>query len=225
MALHYVANHGTRDSLSDECELGEDNAMEELEVKRKHPTGHTRSCGTTTLMNDGPLCRCSARGPRSGIRHRIYPGEEPLLHCDPNSNNVGWLHHYCIVVTPRTNLTVKCPTTVQHAGHEFVFEGFSLLSHWPLPKLPTCRVIRFNIEYAVLYLEEHMPENFTVEGLELLTRFLFPEVLEMLDLDWRAHGGQDDCPRFHFRLRFACRLKGRCCTCQHIQPRDVPVSE
>ena len=27
-------------------------------------------------MNDGPLCRCSRKAQRSGIRHDIYPGEE-----------------------------------------------------------------------------------------------------------------------------------------------------
>lgn len=206
---HRIANPGTSDSSSSESESDEDNAMEELEVKRKHPYRLHQELwyNDPGEMNDGPLCRCSARAQRSGIRHGIYPGEEPLLHCDPNSNNVGRLHHYRIVVTPHTNFTMKCPTTVQHDGHEFVFEGFSLLSHWPLPKLPTCRVIRFNIEYAVLYLEEQMPENFTVEGLELLTRFLFSEVLEMLDLDWHAHGDKDGCPRFHFMPRFARRLE------------------
>ncbi|EEC19799.1 ribonuclease III, putative [Ixodes scapularis] len=158
-------------------------------------------------MNDGPLCRCSARAQRSGIRHGIYPGEGPLAPCDPNTNNVGRLHHYRIAVTPRTNFMMKCPTTIRHDGHEFVFEGFSMLSHWALPKLPTCRVIRFNIEYAVLYLEEKFPENFTVCGLELLSRYLFTEVLEMLDLDWRAHGDPEGCPRFHFMPRFARKLE------------------
>lgn len=27
-------------------------------------------------MNDGPLCKCSAKARRTGIRHGIYPGEE-----------------------------------------------------------------------------------------------------------------------------------------------------
>ncbi|XP_054919064.1 ribonuclease 3 isoform X3 [Dermacentor andersoni] len=206
---HPIANPGTSDSSSNESESDDDNAMEELEVKRKHPYRLHQELwyNDPGEMNDGPLCRCSAKAQRSGIRHGIYPGEEPLTPCDPNTNNVGRLHHYRIVVTPRTNFTMKCPTTIKHDGHEFAFEGFSLLSHWPLPKLPTCRVIRFNIEYAVLYLEEQMPENFTVEGLELFTRYLFFEVLEMLDLDWHAHGDKDGCPRFHFMPRFARKLE------------------
>jgi ribonuclease-3 len=31
-----------------------------------------------------------------------------------------------------------------------------------IPDLPVCKVVRFNIEYNVLYFEEKMPENFTV---------------------------------------------------------------
>lgn len=30
-------------------------------------------------MNDGPLCKCSAKARRTGIRHSIYPGEEVWL--------------------------------------------------------------------------------------------------------------------------------------------------
>ncbi|XP_077504177.1 ribonuclease 3 drosha isoform X4 [Amblyomma americanum] len=206
---HPIASTGTSDSSSNESDSDDDNAMEELEVKKKHPYRLHQELwyNDPGEMNDGPLCRCSPKAQRSGIRHGIYPGEEPLSSCGPNSNNIGRLHHYRIVVTPRTNFTMKCPTTIKHDGHDFLFEGFSLLSHWPLPKLPTCRVIRFNIEYAVLYLEEQMPENFTVEGLELFTSYLFSEVLEMLDLDWKAHGDKDGCPRFHFMPRFARKLE------------------
>lgn len=206
---HPIANPGSSDSSSNESDSDEDNAMEELEVKKKHPYRlHPELWfNDPGEMNDGPLCRCSARAQRSGIRHGIYPGEGSLAPCDPNTNNVGRLHHYRIAVTPRTNFMMKCPTTIRHDGHDFVFEGFSMLSHWALPKLPTCRVIRFNIEYAVLYLEEKFPENFTVCGLELLTRYLFFEVLEMLDLDWRAHGDPQGCPRFHFMPRFARKLE------------------
>ena len=31
-------------------------------------------------MNDGPLCRCSAKARRYGIRHGIYAGENHLTH-------------------------------------------------------------------------------------------------------------------------------------------------
>lgn len=42
-----------------------------------------------------------------------------------------------------------------------------MLSHFPLVKLPTCKVIRFNIEYTILYIDEKLPENFTIRELDL----------------------------------------------------------
>lgn len=33
-------------------------------------------CLFVSQMNDGPLCKCSAKAKRTGIRHSIYPGEE-----------------------------------------------------------------------------------------------------------------------------------------------------
>ncbi|XP_064457228.1 ribonuclease 3-like [Ornithodoros turicata] len=202
---HSGATTGSSDSSSEGSESDEDNAMEELEVKRKHPyrLHHELWFNDPGEMNDGPLCRCSAKAQRSGIRHGIYPGEEPLAPCELNSNNITRLHHYRITVTPHTNFLMKCPTVIKHDGHEFVFEGFSMFSHWKVPQLPSCRIIRFNIEYAVLYLEEKFPENFTIEGLELLSQYVLIEILEMVDLDWRAHGDSAGCPRFHFMPRFA----------------------
>jgi len=57
-------------------------------------------------MNDGPLCRCSLKSQKSGIRHGIYAGEEPLAACNPDSNNVERLHHYRITISPPTNFLV-----------------------------------------------------------------------------------------------------------------------
>lgn len=117
-------------------------------------------------MNDGPLCRCSAKSRRSGIRHGIYAGEGVIKKCDLNSNNANKLYHYRITISPPTNFLTKTPTIIKHDEHEFIFEGFSMLSHFPLVKLPTCKVIRFNIEYTILYIEEKLPENFTIMELD-----------------------------------------------------------
>lgn len=94
-------------------------------------------------MNDGPLCRCSAKSRRSGIRHGIYPGETGPPKCNPNSNNTGKLYHYKITVSPPTNFLTKTPTMIKHDQHEFLFEGFSLLSHSPIAELPTCSVSEY----------------------------------------------------------------------------------
>lgn len=115
---HSVGSSETSDSSSNESD--EDNAMEELEVKKKHPYRlHPELWfNDPGEMNDGPLCRCSAKAQRSGIRHGIYPGEEGLVPCDPNTNNADRLHHYCIAVTPRTNFSMKCPTSIRHDGRD-----------------------------------------------------------------------------------------------------------
>lgn len=103
----------------------------------------------------------------------------------------------------------KNPTTIFHEGYEYRFEGFSMFSHIPLPKLPSCKVIRFNYEYTILYIEEEFPQNFSVQGLELFSQYLLTEILELVDLNWKAHNDSDGCPRFHFMPRFARELKGK----------------
>jgi ribonuclease-3 len=69
-------------------------------------------------------------------------------------------------------LQTKIPTIIKHDEHEFIFEGFSMFSHFPLDKLPTCKVIRFNIEYTILYIDEKLPENFTIRELDLFCKFV-----------------------------------------------------
>ncbi|KOB67049.1 Ribonuclease iii [Operophtera brumata] len=97
-------------------------------------------------MNSGPLCRCSARARRFGMRHGVYAAEQSFRN---------------ITVSPPTNFLIKSPTIIAHDEHEFLFSGFSMFSHYKLAKLPTCKVIRFNIEYTILYVQEPAPENFT----------------------------------------------------------------
>ncbi|XP_076346956.1 ribonuclease 3 drosha [Tachypleus tridentatus] len=198
-------------SSNEECESEEEeeNPLKELERKKLHPDRLHEELWYNDQgeMNDGPLCRCSAKAQRSGIRHGIYSGEAPLPPCDPNSNNSSRLHHYLVTMSPHTNFLTKCPTLIKHDGHEFIFEGFSMFSHEPLGNIPTCRVIRFNIEYTVVYLEEKFPEHFTVEGLELFSKYLFQGILELVDLNWKAHGDLEGCPRFHFMPRFARALE------------------
>ncbi|XP_071455436.1 ribonuclease 3 [Hetaerina americana] len=192
-------------SSEDADEEEEDRAMEELQRKRRHPHRlHPELWyNDTGEMNDGPLCRCSAKARRSGIRHGIYAGESHLKPCFSDSNNADRLHHYRITISPPTNFLIKTPTIIRHDGHEFIFEGFSMLSHFPLQaNLPTCKVIRFNIEYTILYIEEKLPENFTVKELDLFYQFLFTEILELVDLDFKAAGNEEGCPRFHFMPRF-----------------------
>uniref|UniRef100_A0A671QEL0 Ribonuclease 3-like n=1 Tax=Sinocyclocheilus anshuiensis TaxID=1608454 RepID=A0A671QEL0_9TELE len=155
-------------------------------------------------MNDGPLCKCSAKARRTGIRHSIYPGEQPVKACRPMSNNAGKLFHYRITVSPPTNFLTDRPTVIEYDDHEYLFEGFSCFSHTPLTNIPLCRVIRFNIDYTIHFIEEMAPENYCIKGLELFSSYLFKDILELYD--WNLTGpednGQSGCQRFHFMPRF-----------------------
>lgn len=52
------------------------------------------------------------------------------------------------------------------------------------------------------------PQNFTVRSLDLLTAYIFKELLELLDLDWRPCGlGERSCPVVHLLPRFVRRLE------------------
>ncbi|XP_043578204.1 ribonuclease 3 [Bombus pyrosoma] len=188
------------DSSMDE----DDRTMEELMAKKQHPQRlHPEMWfNDPGEMNDGPLCRCSAKSRRSGIRHGIYAGEGTINKCDLNTNNADKLYHYRITISPPTNFLTKTPTIIKHDEHEFIFEGFSMLSHFPLVKLPTCKVIRFNIEYTILYIDEKLPENFMIEELDYFQTYLFKEILELTDFDLQAAQNKSGCGQFHFMPRF-----------------------
>lgn len=179
--------------------------MEELSRKIQHPyrLHHDLWFNDSGEMNDGPLCRCSAKSRRTGIRHGVYPGEDGFLKCNINTNNSNKLYHYRMTISPPTNFLTQTPTIIKHDKHEFIFEGFSLLSHTPIGELPTCKVIRFNIEYTILYIEENMPENFTIKELDLFSDYLFKEILELVDFNLKPEfTTKDVCPCFHFIPRF-----------------------
>lgn len=165
------------DSSSSEDQIAEDEedcTMEELVRKQQHPDRLHKEMwyNDPGEMNDGPLCRCSLKARKSGIRHGIYAGEKTLEKCCLDSNNADRLYHYRITITPPTNFLTKTPTIINHDDHEFIFEGFSMFSHFPLEKLPTCKVIRFNIKYTILYIEEKSSENFCIRELNLFRKYL-----------------------------------------------------
>ncbi|XP_078736374.1 ribonuclease 3 [Lampetra fluviatilis] len=191
--------------------LGAVDVVEEIRRRKSHPDRLHPELWFNDLgqMNDGPLCKCSARARSTGIRHAIYPGEEPIEACRPTGNNAGRLFHYRVTVSPATNFLTDRPTVIDFDDHEYIFEGFSLLSHSPLKDVTLCKVVRFNIDYSIIFLEETLPQNFTVRGLELLSSFIFSDLLELHD--WDLSGpqfpdGRSSCPRFHFFPRFVRSL-------------------
>uniref|UniRef100_A0A8D3E173 Ribonuclease 3 n=1 Tax=Scophthalmus maximus TaxID=52904 RepID=A0A8D3E173_SCOMX len=198
-------------SSSDTCSSSSDSDVFDViaEIKRKkaHPDRLHEELwyNDAGQMNDGPLCKCSAKARRTGIRHSIYPGEESVKQCRLMNNNSGKLFHYRITVSPPTNFLTDRPTVIEYDDHEYLFEGFSLFSHTPLTSIPLCRVIRFNIDYTIHFIEEMTPENYCVRGLELFAGYLFQDVLELYD--WNLKSPEFDtettgCQQFHFMPRF-----------------------
>ncbi|XP_041482093.1 ribonuclease 3-like [Lytechinus variegatus] len=152
-------------------------------------------------MYDGPLCKCSIKQKKSGIRHNIFPGEKPIPLCEPHTNNASRLHHYRVTISPTTNFLTTTQTVIIYDKREYIFEGFSLFSHHSLEEVPECKVVRFGREYTLHFFPEPMPEHFTVKGLDLFSRFLFEEILELWDFDFK--GKEGGCHHFHFMPRFA----------------------
>ncbi|KAK5650502.1 hypothetical protein RI129_001531 [Pyrocoelia pectoralis] len=208
LCKHKLEEPSSSDSSEEELTDEEDCTMEELTRKQQHPDKlHSEMWyNDPGDMNDGPLCRCSKRSSKCGIRHGIYAGERFLKTCNKLSNNSDRLYHYRITISPPTNFLIKTPTIIPYDEHEFIFEGFSMFSHIPLIKLPTCKVIRFNIEYSILYIEEKIPENVVILELDLLHEYLFKEILELVDLDFKAAGDDQGCQQFHFMPRFVRKL-------------------
>ncbi|XP_052750724.1 ribonuclease 3 [Galleria mellonella] len=215
---HTLEERSSSSCESDDC-LDEDGLqgytdriMLELQRKQSHPRRlHPEMWfNNTGQMNGGPLCRCSARARRHGMRHGVYAGEQSFPKCIPTHSNINKLYHYRITVSPPTNFLIKAPTIIGHDEHEFLFSGFSMFSHYKLAKLPTCKVIRFNIEYTILYVEEPAPQNFTIRELDLFEEYLFTELLELVDLDL-GKATDVSCSQFHFMPRFVRYLpEGGC---------------
>ncbi|XP_074612896.1 ribonuclease 3-like isoform X2 [Acropora palmata] len=169
--------------------------------RRLHPELWFNEIGET---NDGPVCRCSSVDKQRGIRHGVYPGETAIKLCDPLTNNSDKVHHYWITVTPHTNFMTSNPSVIHAEGKDYTFEGFSMFSHHPLEKVPLCSVIRFNIEYTLHIVSQPIPESFCMKDLDLFSKFLFYQVLELAD--WNFNGNIDDsCQRYHFMPRFVHR--------------------
>lgn len=212
-SCHSTPIEDSSDDTDDTDDSGSEEAtnewLEELNRKKRHPYRLHEELwyNDPGEMNDGPLCRCSLKARKTGIRHNIFPGEEPINPCIDESNNANRLYHYHITMSPPTNFLSKNPTIIEHDNHEYIFEGFSLLSHYQLENVPVCKVIRFNIEYTIHFFEEKMPENFTVRSLDQVCYFLFHEILELVDLDWKGPTKSEiNCSRFHLMPRFAREL-------------------
>jgi ribonuclease-3 len=109
---HHKENEESSSSSEDEDEVDTTyDWMDELERKKQHPRRlHPELWfNEPAQLNDGPICRCSLKARRAGIRHLAYPGEEELNldKCHRHTNNGDKLYHYRIKIMPHTNFLLK----------------------------------------------------------------------------------------------------------------------
>ncbi|KAF8566597.1 hypothetical protein P879_04946 [Paragonimus westermani] len=156
-------------------------------------------------FNDGPACACKPKY-RIGPLHNQYEGEMLIPSCVQESNNRDRLYHYRVLVSPTTNFVQPNPTVISYKDHDYTFDGFSIFLHYKLDNLPPCQILRFNLLYDMFPVEEDFPELFTVRALDMLTEYIYVELLELLDLSWRPFGVTEGCPVVHLMPRFVRTL-------------------
>ncbi|XP_055328650.1 ribonuclease 3-like isoform X2 [Paramacrobiotus metropolitanus] len=153
-------------------------------------------------LNDGKACRCSHALRGYGIKHGHLVGEEEhKFQCKPLSNNAQDLFCYRMVLDPVINFVSPDSTKVRHAGREFAFAGFCIFSHQKLSKFPRAVTTRFNVEYVVRLEEMPTPGTFVVEDLNIFKRYMFSELMELVDWHLKAENfvaDNDICDVFHF---------------------------
>uniref|UniRef100_A0A452UJ28 Ribonuclease 3 n=1 Tax=Ursus maritimus TaxID=29073 RepID=A0A452UJ28_URSMA len=204
-------------SSESECESDEDSTCSSssdsevfdviAEIKRKK--AHPDRLHDELWYNDPGQVRmflCCVLAVKVADPHITFmtPGSEDAIKpCRPMTNNAGRLFHYRITVSPPTNFLTDRPTVIEYDDHEYIFEGFSMFAHAPLTNIPLCKVIRFNIDYTIHFIEEMMPENFCVKGLELFSLFLFRDILELYD--WNLKDGGKEVLSMHQILLYLLR--------------------
>ena len=169
-------------------------------------------------LNHGKECLCSLKDKQKWIVHNVYPNEQPPKVCEALGNNGLKLYHYWVTVFPHPNFMTENPTTVECNGRTYTFEGFSLLSHSPLDVVPRCSLTRFNFKYEIFFIQEPIPTNFCIKDLDLFSKFLFYDILEMYD--WKFEHGkesEENCNMFHFLPRFTHRLSASNDGCEEYE--------
>ena len=83
-----------------------------------------------------------------------------------------------------------------------VLSGSALFAYVILSVTLAFRIIGHCTTIYLLY-----QQNFTIRSLDLFAQFLFTEILELLDIDWKG-ADENSCQRFHLMPRYARPLPG-----------------
>ncbi|GMT29745.1 hypothetical protein PFISCL1PPCAC_21042, partial [Pristionchus fissidentatus] len=165
---------------------------QEVDWRRCHPSALSSEIvfNVADMLNESPACRCSSQRRSEGMRHNHYMGEERMK-STVDSCRVSSLHHYILNVRPNPSMQLKRPSTmeIQREGSPpllFHLDGFSLLSHRPIPSvLPPEPQVKWTDEYRFALEEDEPLSDETVGSLravDSLTSFILDEVLELFDV-------------------------------------------
>eukprot|EP00794_Sanderia_malayensis_P015708 gene15708-17293_t len=150
-------------------------------------------------QREAPNCSCSHTNVDQWAIHGVFQGEKDIPKCCPGTNNADKLWCYRLSISPTINFMAKNPTVIKHAGHLYNFDGFFLLSHYPLEQIPPCTFVHYHREYTVCHESVTTPANFCIKDLDLFQKYVFEELLEIYDWKIQDHGC---CQHFHFIPRF-----------------------
>ncbi|KAF1768814.1 hypothetical protein GCK72_000627 [Caenorhabditis remanei] len=184
-----------------------------VERKRNHPNGVDPdiSFNEKGLGNDGPECRCPPVIKNRGLKHGYYAGENKVLNCTRTCGSN--LHYYTLQVKPGPNEGQIYKTGMTINGETYEFEGFSMITHAPLPECMTRRPIcKYSLEYEFQLVEERFPiECFDPEDCNHLFDYIFHEIFEMFDFNLHPKHlppGIVSCPMIHIMPRFVAIKNG-----------------
>lgn len=187
-------------------------AQKQIMQKRSHPAALHSDIGFNEpgQLNDGPECKCSWEAKQIGVRHGKFEGEQPVPRCNWDSSNAEVLYHYVLQVQPNPGLFSRRHTEICFDGHTYLFDGFSAFFHRPLPEhFPQQSINQWSQHFQVRFVNENMPESFTINDLELFHSYMFENVLELYDLNRRLNikdNSESVCYFYHCLPRFARQL-------------------
>ena len=205
------------DNFIDESEIDDELISDKLkldyvELRRKERSRlhHDIYPNEAGYFCDKPACTCVGDNKLVGPHHNVFHNDPKYKHCDPDSNNLSSLYHYYIKMTPEHHFFLTEGTKIHYDDHDYIFHGYSLFSHEPLENIPAANYTKGQTQYSLEIVEEPPPTSFSVRDCDLLSDFIFHNLLEFFDfslLDERSDDNDEPlCRKFHFLPRFEREL-------------------
>ncbi|XP_065068217.1 ribonuclease 3-like [Rhopilema esculentum] len=170
---------------SDEAEA-DDNGKSLHDSRLLRPLNNSLPYNTNKEGFEGQNCQCKDENKKRWVVHKKYKGEQSVPRCEPSTNNEDTLYCYRISVNPDINFKARFPTEICHRGDIYEFDGFLLLTHCLLERVPKCSFTYFKRLYSITLHSENIPKKFCIKDLELFHKLVFEEYFEISD--WNISG-------------------------------------